>query len=60
MKLQLVARHLRDDEDIVIEKVDHHANIWSLFDRMKQEIEADKAEGSNWRYSITPTEDTYK
>jgi len=59
MKLQLIARHLRDDVDHVIAEVDHEANIGLLVDRMEDEIEDNRSEGSNWRYSIQPTDEAY-
>ncbi|WP_292549633.1 hypothetical protein [Mesorhizobium sp.] len=56
MKLQLIARHLRDDQD--------HEIAWSddpvaLVRRMAEEIESNRSEGSNWRYAITPTNEEY-
>lgn len=60
MRLQLIARHLRDDQAFVIEEVDDETNLLILIERMEQEIEDDRSEGSNWRYSIQPTEEAYK
>ncbi|RWP44258.1 MAG: hypothetical protein EOR04_04890 [Mesorhizobium sp.] len=60
MRLQLIARHLRDDQDHVIEEVDSEVNVQILISHMEQEIEGDRPAGSNWRYSIQPTEEAYK
>lgn len=56
MKLQLVARHLRDDQDNIVEEGD---DVVALFERMKLEMEADKDQGSDWRFSIRPDEEAY-
>ncbi|WP_353640776.1 hypothetical protein [Mesorhizobium sp. WSM2239] len=62
MKLQLVARHLRDDQDLVVEDagVVDDVNVAILISHMEAEIEANRAEGANWRFSIQPIEETYK
>lgn len=57
MILRLVARHIRDDQDYELEESEY---VDLLLERMRHEIEANKAEGSNWRYSIQPHEDEYK
>ncbi|MCV0350156.1 MAG: hypothetical protein K5863_08775 [Nitratireductor sp.] len=60
MKLQLVARHLRDDVDRVVEEVDDVSQVQTLLQTMEREIAEDRAQGSNWRMSIRPAEDTYR
>ncbi|MEI4482250.1 MULTISPECIES: hypothetical protein [unclassified Phyllobacterium] len=59
MKLQLIARHLRDNVDHVIDEVDSESSIDLLVASMKTEIETNHSERSNWRYYIKPTEETY-
>lgn len=59
MKLKLIARHLRDDIDhVIMEEVEQ--NLGVLISRMKQEIEENRSEGSNWRFYIVPHKDIYK
>ncbi|MDV2965547.1 hypothetical protein RZ532_06155 [Nitratireductor aquimarinus] len=60
MKLQLIARHLRDDVDRVVEEVDDVSQVQTLLQTMEREIAEDRDQGSNWRMSIRPTEDTYR
>ncbi|TPL42655.1 hypothetical protein [Mesorhizobium sp. B2-4-5] len=60
MKLRLIARHIRDDQDYEIEDIDPDADVQTLLSRMEEEIEANRAEGSNWRFSIQPTEEAYR
>ncbi|RWD47450.1 hypothetical protein [Mesorhizobium sp.] len=60
MKLQLIGRHIRDDQDFVVSEVNSEVNILILISLMEQKIEEDRPEGSNWRYSIQPTEEAYK
>ncbi|WP_181176979.1 MULTISPECIES: hypothetical protein [unclassified Mesorhizobium] len=57
MKLQLIARHIRDDQDNILELDD---DVVALLERMKLEIEENKSEGSNWRFAITPTKEAYQ
>ncbi|WP_181173138.1 hypothetical protein [Mesorhizobium sp. B2-4-1] len=60
MKLRLIARHIRDDQDYEIEDIDPDADVQTLLSRMEEEIKANRAEGSNWRFSIQPTEEAYR
>lgn len=60
MRLQLIARHLRDDQDHVIAEVGDARHVSLLIDQMVDEIAANRSEGANWRYSIVPTEEVYK
>lgn len=60
MRLKLIARHIRDDQDYEIEDIDPDADVQTLLSRMEEEIEANRAEGSNWRFSIIAHEDEYK
>lgn len=59
MILQLIARHIRDDQDQVLEETGSY-NVEYLVGRMREEILSNKAEGSNWRFSIVAHEDEYK
>lgn len=56
MRLKLIARHIRDDQDYELEESDY---VDLLIERMRHEIEENKPEGSNWRYSIIPTDEAY-
>ncbi|TGS52679.1 MULTISPECIES: hypothetical protein [unclassified Mesorhizobium] len=60
MRLKLIGRHIRDDQDYEIEEIDSEVNVQILLSKMEEEIEANRAEGSNWRYSIIAHEDTYR
>ncbi|RWI48384.1 MAG: hypothetical protein EOR34_10730 [Mesorhizobium sp.] len=60
MRLKLIARHIRDDQDYEIDDIDPDADVQTLLSRMEEEIEANRAEGSNWRFSIVPHEEVYK
>lgn len=60
MKLQLIARHIRDDVDHVIREVKDERNASILIDTIEEKLEEDRPDGFNWRYSIVPADENYR